>query len=248
MFMLNQMSGPYRVFNLCPSFLCAGTHSSQLCHPCPTRRVQWSFQWLVLLLYVKRDVKIVVILCNYPQNLPGTLLCPLLYIIYYGYSHKATMCLPRAKWLQRLGWIEDLAAAPVLTPRWWSRAPWERECYGITKPSSSYISKCRHLSRVPAGCLPASYHSLRTKQHRRSLLPVCSLSSCCDFCLYDWAHLPCLRYSPGTTMSGSVVFCIRRDVCLKLLSHHDLFLLYRCAIFAQQWQSSQGRCSKVSHF
>lgn len=44
-------------------------------------------------------------------------------------------------------------------------------------------------------------------------------------------------------MTGSVVFRIRHNVSLKLFS-----LLHRCANFAQQRQSSQGRCSKVSHF
>lgn len=60
--------------------------------------------------------------------------------------------------------MEALPAAPVLTP-----APPENECYGITKPS--YISKCRHLGVVPAGCLPATYHSPRA-QHN-ILVPRC---------------------------------------------------------------------------
>lgn len=132
--------------------------------------------------------------------------------------------------------MEALPAAPVLTP-----APRENECYGITKPS--YISRCRHLGVVPAGCLPATYHTLRA-QHNIPVppVPLCSLSSCSDFCRYLSANSPCLLYSPGPMMRQRCLSYPAQCLSKTLLSSSQMCeFCSTMTIFSGKVQQSKSR-------
>lgn len=72
-------------------------------------------------------------------------------------------------------------------------------CFGVVERGSSRLSKCRHLIGVPAGCLPASYHSLTAKR-TTAQSPLATLSSFISvwfYSLFHWANLPCLLHSLG---------------------------------------------------
>lgn len=140
-----------------------------------------------------------------------------------------------------LSWSWPCSASVHTTLLKWSpsREGVLRVCSSLNPPRRTSVNvvssaECRQAVGLP----PIT----AWEQHHHPLLSLCSLSSCCGFCPYRWAHLPSLLCCPGLKN----VYMCHQDVCLKL-SPIISFLLFRCAIFAQQWQSSQGRCSKVSH-